>query len=150
MPKRPFLILSSNPPTVQGSSLTTTQWAGPMTPPAMIATPLTTRWPSLQLPYTSHRPAPKDMWVAPFQVAQFLAGLPQFSNLAPTADRFWLLSLITLILAVDHLLLALRQDHIYHHLPPSPTCHISFNLWSEGQLHPPLTKNNMPQVIALG
>ena len=36
-----------------------------------------------------------NMWVAPVQVAQFLAGLPQFSNYLPplqSVDRLWLLS----------------------------------------------------------
>ena len=63
-------------------------------------------------------PAPGDMWTAPLQVAQFLAGLPQFYRLAPIAGWLWLLPFITLIPAVDRLLPDHQQDHIILTSPP--------------------------------
>ena len=55
-----------------------------------------------------------DMWTAPLQVAQFLAGLPQFSDLPPTTHRFRFLSFRTFIPAVDSLLPGPQRDHIIH------------------------------------
>ena len=97
---------SSVPATARASSPTTT----PMTPPAPIATPPTTRCPfSLAAPHIPGIWSPGDMWVAPLQVAQFLAGLPQLQS-ASTADR---LRLLTLIPAVGRLLLSLLQVHTF-------------------------------------
>ena len=42
----------------------------------------------LQLSQTSTEPGPGDMWVAPLQVAQFLAGFPQFANMPPPQIDF--------------------------------------------------------------
>ena len=44
--------------------------------------------PPLQLSHTSNGSGPGDMWVTPIQVAQFLAGLPQFVNLPPLQINF--------------------------------------------------------------
>ena len=69
---------SSIPATAQASSPKTTPKAGPMTPPAPIATQPTTLCPiSLAAPHIPWIWSLGDMWVAPLQVAQFLAGLPQ-------------------------------------------------------------------------
>ena len=58
------------------------------------------------------------MCAAPLQVAQFLAGLMQFANLPPTADRLRLLPFQTLIPAVAPLLLVAPDGATSSSPPP--------------------------------
>ena len=64
--------------------------------------------------------APGDMWVAPLQVAEFLAGLPQFRDLTPLQIDL-LLSLLTLIPTVSSLLLGIQRVHIIFISPFTPS-----------------------------
>ena len=56
--------------------------------------------------------APGDMWTAPLQVSQFMAGLPPVQRPAPIAGRLCLLPSLTLIPAVGRLFPDHQRDHI--------------------------------------
>ena len=101
--------------------------------PAQTANPLTTWWlTSLAVPTYPTDLAPQGY------VGLRVAPLPQFSDLPPTAD--WLISLLTLIPAVGHLLLGLWRDHFIFKS-------ILFHQWS---ISPPLNNNNKVGLVMLG
>ena len=91
--------------------------------------------PSLQLPFTSHELAPR----------RYVGGTPSWSLIpgraptvqrsAPTADRIWFLSLLTLI--PSSWASGGSTSSSSHTFTP-----ISFHPWSSGRLPPPLTNNN--------
>ena len=82
---------------------------------------------------------PGDMWTAPLQVAQLMAGLPPPPSVAcPTAGRLWLLPSLTLIPAVGRLIPDHQRDHI---ILTSPFTPISSFPWSGGRLPPPPSNN---------
>ena len=103
---------------------------------------------SLQLSYTSHGPAPGDMWVAPLQVAQFLSRAPTVHRSAPHCR-----SILTPFPRNPHL--RRWPSPIWppprpHHLHLALSPFISFHPWSGGFLPPPLTNNNMLAVAVIG